>query len=144
MIDDQSGVTTGLTPHITIRGGRAAEAIGFYENAFGAREMSRIMADDQSHSVIVAQLLINGGTFALSDEFPESGCAAGMAASTTRVIGIVLHLQVDDVDFWWERALEAGAQVAFPLSEQFWGDRYGQVVDPFGYVWSIGSPTTKH
>lgn len=49
-----------------------------------------------------------------------------------------MHLQVDDADLWWNRAVEAGATVVLPLETQFWGDRYGQVKDPFGFTWSIG------
>ncbi|HEX7873395.1 MAG TPA: VOC family protein [Sphingobium sp.] len=134
-------MTSGITPHITIRDGRAAAAIAFYETAFGAVEMIRVMADD-NHRIIFAQLQVNGGMMMLSDQFGESDCAAGQAP--VHVEGIVIHLQVDDADAWWERALAAGAQVHFPIGPQFWGDRYGQVADPFGYIWSIGSPTTAH
>ena len=57
--------------------------------------------------------------------------------------GTVLHLQVDDADEWWNRALDAGCEVRFPLDDQFWGDRYGQLRDPFGYSWSIGAPAKQ-
>ena len=55
----------------------------------------------------------------------------------------MLHLQVDDVDAWWKRAVEAGAEVLMPVSEMFWGDRYGQLRDPFGVKWSIATSIKK-
>ena len=145
MMNDNRSVRAGggPTPHITISGGRAADAIAFYEKAFGARLLSRILAED-GHRILIAILFINGGNLALSDEFPETGCATGQTSPTQRVAGVVLHLQVEDADTWWEMGLEAGAEIAFPLGVQFWGDCYGQLLDPFGYVWSIGSLATKH
>jgi PhnB protein len=131
----------GVTPHITIRGGRAVDAIAFYEKAFGARELIRTV-DEDGHRIVHAQLLINGGSLILHDEFPEYGRAPDPEAVAPS--GVVLHLEVDDADVWWERALMAGAEVRLSIADQFWGDRYGQVADPFGYCWSIGSPTTKH
>ena len=56
---------------------------------------------------------------------------------------VTLHLQVPDADAAWQRALAAGAEVRFPLADQFWGDRYGQVKDPFGFIWSIGAPVKQ-
>jgi PhnB protein len=137
----QARHASGVTPHITIHGGRAAEAIAFYERAFGAREEMRVMADD-GQRIMHAHLLLNGGSLMLHDEFPEYDGSADTGASAPS--GIVLHLQVDDADASWERALMAGAEVRLPMADQFWGDRYGQVADPFGYCWSIGSPATKH
>jgi len=124
----------GVTPHLTIRGGNAAEAIDFYARAFGASESGRHMADDGKR-IMHAHLNINGGALMLNDDFPEmSGHQAGPPSGTT------LHLTVDDADAWWDRAIEAGAIVRFPLDDQFWGDRYGQVSDPYGFTWSIGAP----
>jgi PhnB protein len=75
----------------------------------------------------------------LSDDFPEyrGGQPAPAPASVT------LHLQVDDADRWWNRAVEAGAAVTMPIADQFWGDRYGHLKDPFGHSWSIGAPIRK-
>lgn len=72
----------------------------------------------------------------LSDEFPEWGREADVVPKS-----VTIHLQVDDADAWWNRAVTAGAVPLFPLADQFWGDRYGQLKDPFGHTWSIGSPT---
>lgn len=83
-----------------------------------------------------AHLLVNGSSLMISDDFPDwkGGRAAPDPGAFT------LHLAVDDADVWWGRAVEAGAEVAMPLADQFWGDRYGQLRDPFGVSWSIGAP----
>jgi PhnB protein len=128
------GPTTGVAPHLTIpsRGGQAA--IEFYTRAFGAEELIRHLAED-GERLMHAHLRINGGSVLLNDEFPEYGGEQDIVPK-----GVTLHLQVDDADEWWTRALLAGAVPVFPLADQFWGDRYGQVRDPFGHSWSIGSP----
>ena len=136
---DQSnqGPAGGITAHLTIRDNRAAEAIDFYSKAFGAEEIGRHMADDGKR-IMHAHLNLNGGSLMLNDDFPEFGHgAAGEPASVT------LHLQVPDADAAWQRALDAGSEVRFPLADQFWGDRYGQVKDPFGFTWSIGAPVKQ-
>lgn len=129
---------TGLTPHITIRDNRAVEAIDFYTKAFGAVEHHRAPADDGKR-LMHAHLGLNGASLMLHDDFPEyrGGQAEGAP------VGTVLHLEVDDADAWFERAVAAGAEVALPIGDQFWGDRYGQVRDPFGHLWSIGCPIKK-
>lgn len=141
----QQGPAGGLTPHITIRaatpGQGAADAIDFYERAFGAIELMRAMADDGKR-IMHAHLSLNGGSLMLNDEFPEYAGPADTGSGGAS--GIVLHLQVDHADPWWDRAIAAGAEVRVPIADMFWGDRYGQLVDPFGYIWSIGSAVTKH
>ena len=125
---------TGVTPYLSIpsRGGQAAAE--FYARAFGAVEVRRQVADD-GERLVHAHLHINGGSIMLSDEFPEYNGEQDIAPK-----GVTIHLQVDDADEWWTRALLAGAVPVFPLADQFWGDRYGQLRDPFGHSWSIGSP----
>ena len=131
---EQQGPVTGVTPHLTIRDNKAAEAIDFYKAAFGAEEAMRMPADDGKR-LMHGHIKINGGSVMLNDDFPEyRGGASAEPASVT------LHIQVDDADTWFNRAVEAGATVTMPLSDQFWGDRYGQVQDPFGHSWSIGGP----
>ena len=133
---EQQGRTGGITPHITIRDKRAPEAIEFYKQAFGAEELMRHPTDDGR--LMHASLRINGGSLMLHDDFPEHmGGPAQPAAS------FVLHLDVSDADAAWKRALDAGAEVRFKLADQFWGDRYGQVMDPFGFIWSIGAPVKQ-
>ena len=130
----KQGPTDGITPHLTIRDGKAIEAIEFYVAAFGAEPAMEPMKAEDGNRVMHAHLLLNGGHLLLNDDFPEYGGAATPPGSTT------LHLQVADADAAWNRALEAGATEKFPLADQFWGDRYGQVMDPYGFTWSIGAP----
>ena len=132
---DEQGPAGGVTAHLTIGDGKAAEAIDFYRSAFGAEQaMAPHMAED-GRRILHAHLLINGGHLMLNDDFPEHGGAATPPGSLT------LHLQVADADTAWQRAIAAGATERMPLADQFWGDRYGQLTDPFGFTWSIGAPT---
>jgi len=126
---------SGVTPHLTIRDGRCAEAIQFYSDAFGAVEQSR-QAEASGDRLMHAALVINGDFVLMHDDFPEyrGGDPAPAPASA------VFHLAVEDADAWFSRAVEAGAEVTMPLADQFWGDRYGHLKDPFGYTWSIGAP----
>ena len=126
----------GVTAHLTIRDNRAADAIDFYSKAFGAEELGRHMADDGKR-VMHAHLSLNGGSLMLNDDFPEYGGSASPPGSVT------LHLQVSDADAMWNRALDAGGKEKMPLADQFWGDRYGQLTDPFGFTWSIGAPSVQ-
>ena len=137
MKQSEQGPSGGVTAHLTIRDGKAADAIDFYRNAFGAEEIGRHMAEDGKR-IMHAHLKVNGGSLLLNDEFPEF-----MSAPATPPGSLVLHLQVPDADSAWEKAVGAGGQVRFPLADQFWGDRYGQVQDPFGFTWSIGAPAKQ-
>ena len=137
MEQHEQGPAGGVTAHLTIRDGKAADAIDFYRRAFGAEEVGRHMADDGKR-IMHAHLKLNGGALMLNDDFPEFGHGeAGQPASVT------LHLQVPDADAAWEKAVAAGGEVRFPLADQFWGDRYGQIGDPFGFSWSIGAPVRQ-
>ena len=73
----------------------------------------------------------------LSDFYPEHGYPP------VRPAAFNLHIQVEDPDFWWQRAVDAGMEVKMPLQPMFWGDRYGQLTDPYGVVWAIGGPLEK-
>lgn len=130
----EQGPPSGIAPHLTIpsRGGQAA--IEFYTRAFGAEEVRRMPAED-GERLMHALLRINGGDVLLHDEFPEYDGEQDIVPR-----GVTIHLQVDDADEWWNRAILAGGVPVFPLADQFWGDRYGQLRDPFGHTWSIGSP----
>jgi PhnB protein len=137
MDQSEQGPSGGITAHLTIRDGKAADAIDFYSRAFGAEEVGRHMADDGKR-IMHAHLKMNGASLMLNDEFPEF-----MSAPATPPGSLVLHLQVPDADAAWKRALDAGADVRFELKDQFWDDRYGQVQDPFGFTWSIGAPIKR-
>ncbi len=134
--ENPQGPATGLTPHLQIGDSRAAEAIDFYVAAFGATEMVRQVAEDGVR-LMHAHLHVNGASLMLHDEFPEYVSEAEADGGSPR--GVTLHLQVDDADAWFARAVAAGATVSMPLADMFWGDRYGQVKDPFGHKWSIAS-----
>jgi PhnB protein len=127
------GPLSGLTPHISIADKRAAEAIDFYVAAFGAVEQTRMTAEDGVR-LMHAHIIINGASLMMHDDFPEYSGSAMTAPS-----GVTLHLQVDNADAWFARAVAAGATPTMPLENMFWGDRYGQVKDPFGHLWSIAT-----
>jgi PhnB protein len=131
---ENQGPTTGLTPHLAIADKRGAEAIDFFAKAFGAIEQARMLADDGVR-LMHAHLLVNGASLMMHDDFPEY-TGGPMAAPS----GVTLHLQVDDTDAWYDRAIAAGAISRMPPEDMFWGDRYAQVIDPFGHAWSIGTP----
>ena len=118
----------GVVPHLNVEG--ANDASAFYQRAFAARELSRQPADD-GQRLMHCHLLINGGSLILSDCFPEFGITNQPSHC------VAMHLQVDDVDAWWKRAVDAGAAVTIPLADQFWGERYGKLRDPFGVNWSL-------
>jgi len=121
-----------VTPHLTIRG--AAEAIEFYKKAFGAVEIRRSPGPDGK--LMHAEIQIGDSRILLNDEFPEMGAFSPSALKGTPV---TMHLFVEDCDGVFEKAVKAGATVAMPLADQFWGDRYGLLVDPFGHRWSVAS-----
>jgi PhnB protein len=124
-------VVGGVIPHISVSD--AAAAADFYKRAFGAQEISRIATPDGKRMMHV-HLIINGGSVMMADFFPDHGYPFVPPQAFN------LHLQVDDAQPWWDRALAAGAEVAMPLEVMFWGDRYGQLKDPFGVTWAIGAP----
>jgi len=112
----------------------AAAAIAFYENAFGARELSRLQ--EPGGRIGHAELRIGPGTLMLADEYPEHGIVGPRTLGGTT---FSMHLHVDDVDSAFERAVRAGATVVRPLENQFYGERSGTVRDPFGHEWLLGS-----
>lgn len=124
---------TGLAPHLICDG--ASQAIEFYKSAFGAEEMMRLPGEDGR--IMHAAVLINGVMVMLVDEDHDYGMLGPKALKGSPVI---LHLMVGDADAAIDRARKAGAKVVMPAEDAFWGDRYGQVEDPFGHRWSIASP----
>lgn len=131
---------SNFTPHIVVS--NAAAAIDFYKKAFGAEEQTRHLAPN-SKKIMHASLTINGGTLMLCDDFSD---AMGGKCMTTEALGgspVTFHLHVADADVMWAKATAAGAEVTMPLADQFWGDRYGQLKDPFGHLWSIGQTISK-
>jgi len=125
-------VLGGIVPYLEVDG--ASKVAAFYAKAFAAHEVFRYPADATGRTMHI-HLHINGGSLMLSDPYPEHGHPHKPAQ------GYTLHLKVDDVDAWWQRAVAAGAEVMLPLQKMFWGDRYGQLRDPFGVLWSMGQPS---
>jgi PhnB protein len=122
---------TGVTPYVSIRD--AAAAAELYQRAFGAEKIAAMPGPDGKR-LIHCHVRINGGNLFMSDPFPEHGYPLQTPQSFT------LHLQVEDAEAWWKRAVEAGLEVVKPLGVEFWGDKYGQLRDAFGIAWSIGGP----
>jgi PhnB protein len=122
-----------ITPALTIRG--AARAIEFYKQAFGAKQRGDI-ARGPDGKVMHAELIIGDSIIMMSDEFPEFGT---LSPQSTGVSSVQLHIYLDNVDAAFDRAVKAGATVTMPLADQFWGDRYGTLKDPFGHKWSIAT-----
>ena len=128
----QPAVLGGVTPYLQVDG--AIKAAEFYAKAFGAEEVGRHPPDDTGRTMHI-HLYINGGSLMMSDAFPEHGFPHKDAQ------GYTLLLYVDDVDAWWKRAVDTGRmEIVMPLQKQFWGDRYGQLRDPFGVLWGLGAP----
>ena len=123
-----------LSPHLVISG--AAEAIKFYERAFGAKQLMKLEGPDGN--LMHACVSINGCSVMLVDENPQWKALGPKSLGGTPV---TIHLVVDDVDMTTDQAIAAGAKVIMPVADMFWGDRYGIVEDPFGHHWSIA--TTK-
>jgi len=121
-----------LTPFLTVRD--AARAIEFYKQAFGATE--RGVAKGPDGKVMHAEIKIGDSIIMMSDEFPEFGSLSPESVGNT---SMGLHIYVEDVDSAFDRAVKAGAKVEMPVMDQFWGDRYGRLKDPFGHKWSIAT-----
>lgn len=125
-----------VVPHITVNG--AAKAIKFYKQAFGAEEIACHLTPDGR--VMHASIRIGDSFIMLNDEFPDWGGCRGPQGGKQP---FVLHINSADVNADWDRAVAAGAKVTMPLADQFWGDRYGQLEDPFGHAWSMGQKVTN-
>ena len=135
MSDKVQAVPTGfhtLTPHLVVR--NAAEALEFYKKALGAEVLN--VAKMPDGRIMHAALRIGDSMLMLNDEMPEHGALSPLANNGS---GVTIHIYTEDADGAFNRAVSAGAQVRMPLMDQFWGDRYGVVSDPYGHQWSIAS-----
>jgi PhnB protein len=121
-----------VTPYLTVRG--AAAAIGFYEEAFGAREIFRWA--DPDGRIRHAEVVIGDSPIMLTDEAPEFGMRGPQSLGGSPVH---IFLYVDDADAVFDRAISAGATELMPVEDSSDGDRRGGVTDPFGHVWYIGT-----
>lgn len=120
-----------LTVHLTVRG--CGEYIDFLKRAFNAVEISR--SPGPGGKLMHANVRVGDSILMLNDDFPEFG-APPIAEGNWPVR---LNLYVPDADATWAQAVGAGCQPVFPLQDQFWGDRYGQLQDPKGFVWGIAT-----
>ncbi|APV51278.1 glyoxalase [Betaproteobacteria bacterium GR16-43] len=123
---------TAVTPHLVVAG--AAEAIEFYKKAFGAVEEMRLAGP--GGKLMHARVHINGAAVFLVDEMPEWNC---LGPKVLKGSPVTIHLYVADVDAVVAQAVKAGATATMPVTDMFWGDRYGIVQDPFGHNWSIAT-----
>ena len=121
-----------LTPYLTIKD--AAKAIEWYRKAFGAEELSRVPMSEDDPRLVHAEVRIGDSILMMSEEFPEWG-GKGPEALGGSPVSILIY--VEDVEAAWKRAVEAGATIKMPLADQFWGDRFGAIEDPFGHKWSL-------
>jgi PhnB protein len=119
-----------VTPHLVVRDAGAASE--WYQRALGAEERGRIPVPGGRFMQI--ELRFGDSTVMIADEFPELGVVSPRSVGGT-VGALVIH--TDDVDALWRRALEARAEVSLPLQEMFWGDRHGEIFDPFGHRWGL-------
>jgi len=121
-----------ITPHLNVKG--AAAYIDFLKKAFNAEEMHR--SPGPGGKLMHATVRIGDSMLMFADDFSEE---FHMPPFVTGNLPFVLSLYVEDADAAWAQALAAGCEVRFPLADQFWGDRYGRVHDPFGFTWAIAS-----
>jgi PhnB protein len=121
-----------LTPYLAVDD--AAGAIDFYRRAFGAEERFRM--DTPDGKVGHASMQVGGSQFMLADVFPGSPYQPPRSTGAT---GVGLYLYVPDVDATFRKAVDAGATVQSPVTDMFWGDRWGRLIDPFGHMWEVAT-----
>jgi len=134
MIDNVHPIPEGyhsVTPSITCK--EAAKAIDYYKKVFGATEIMSMLGP--GGTVMHAELKIGDSVIFVSDEFP--GMSSAPVSTSSPSYGLFLY--VEDVDGIYNRAVAAGASVVMPITNMFWGDRYGKVVDPFGHHWGLAT-----
>lgn len=132
-------VHPSVSPHLVV--GDGAAAIDFYVKAFDAVELGRVPGPDGR--LMHAALQINGSTVLLNDDFPEYNDGKSSTPIALGGTPVTIHLTVTDVDAKFQQAIDAGATVIAALEDQFWGDRYGVLRDPFGHHWSLGQPVRE-
>jgi PhnB protein len=129
-----------VIPHLCVNDGPTA--VEFYKKAFGATEVARMPAEDGKR-LMHAELSLLGGKLLLHDDFPEYHGGEKHSAKAIGKTPVTLHQEVPDIDAAMAKAAAAGATVTMPAQDMFWGDRYGQLRDPFGHMWSFSTPVKK-
>lgn len=122
-----------VTPSLTVRG--ASQAIDFYKKALGAQELVRMPGPDGT--IMHAELKIGDSIIFISDEAPGRG--VNKSPQTLGGCTGSLNIYVANVDETFKQAIAAGGKETMPVADQFWGDRYGSFVDPFGHTWGVGT-----
>jgi PhnB protein len=121
-----------VTPYIPVDG--AADAIEYYKRAFGAKERMRMNGPDGS--IAHAEIEIGDSLVIVSDPFPQSTVKSPRSLGGTSAS---IFLYVKDVDAVVKQAVDAGAEIVMEPQDQFWGDRFGTITDPFGHTWSVAT-----
>lgn len=124
-----------VTPYLVVKGG--SKALEFYKKAFGAQVLEMHPMEDGK--IMHSLFKVGDSNIMLSDEFPPPQGCGMLSPSSAKGISVALHLYVEDVDAWFDKAVKAGAKSVMPVADTFWGDRYGQLDDPFGHRWSIST-----
>jgi PhnB protein len=141
---DYKAKTQPTNPYLTVRG--AADAIAFYQKAFGAKETARMPAQDGKR-LMHAELSFNGGTVMLSDEFPEHEDHGAIRAPTPdqpATVAVVIHFGTPaEVDATFRRAVDAGCKAKVEPQDMFWDARFAMLNDPFGHRWMLNAPLPK-
>ena len=125
---------SSVTPHIVVKG--CSDAIEFYKNALSATEIYQSHTPDGK--VMHAMIQIGNSIVMLGDEFPDMGLVGPATLGGTP---FALHIYTEDADKLYKQAVDAGAIPVMPVTDMFWGDRYGQIQDPFGHRWAIATHT---
>jgi PhnB protein len=133
--------TAPISPYLTVKG--AADAIAFYQKAFGAKEKSRMPAEDGKR-LMHADITINGGTVLLCDEFPEYGGGGAPGNGAVSPVAITIqYAKPAEVDATFQRAVSAGAKAVQEPQDMFWDARFAMLTDPFGHRWFLNAPLPK-
>lgn len=123
----------GLVAYLQVDG--ASKVAEFYKKAFGAEQVFAYPPDENGRTMHL-HLYINNTSLMLSDAFPEHG----YPHQEPKAFTLQLILDESQIDSWWDRAVAAGCEITLPLQVMFWGDRYGQLRDPFGFSWAMNAP----
>lgn len=137
--------TRAITPYLTVKG--AADAIAFYQKAFGATELTRMLTEDRQR-LMHAEITINGASVMLSDEFPEYAEDGGavLAPTPDKPAGVAIAVHYGkpaDVDASFKRAVAAGCRSITDPQDMFFGSRFAMLRDPFGHRWILEAPLPK-
>ncbi len=122
-----------ITPGLVVKDGK--KALEYYKNALGAQVLD-VMYGPDGNSVMHAELKLGDSKFYLGDEMPEMGA---LSPQTLGGSAVSINIYTEDCDALFKRAVAAGGTVKAPLTDMFWGDRYGKITDPFGHHWGIAT-----